>query len=87
MCLSTVELDSDGTASPAVIQDNVDVGKETGSSAEAMFPVTCHSQLLMLPIYSHSRRLVISGKQWNIIIVIILTMFLLNNSRSRLGTF
>ena len=32
VCLSTVELDSDGTASPAVIQDNVDVGKYLFSS-------------------------------------------------------
>jgi hypothetical protein len=36
VCLSTVEIDADGTASPAVIQDNVDVGKETGS-VDVMF--------------------------------------------------
>jgi hypothetical protein len=37
VCLSTVDIDADGTASPAVIQDNVDVGKETGPSVNVAF--------------------------------------------------
>ena len=36
VCLSTVTLDDDGTASPAVIQDNVDVGKYRLSAKEAI---------------------------------------------------